>query len=168
MRSRGIHPLRLPILRPHPLRPPSPPRESRMPQHPAGPRPQTAHRTRAAPYWNDSKTRSISKDELDAEARAGSAQHGLDRPWSKLLDEIHVRRLVRNSISTSRSVPPDPARNRNRISRPRIGPQVHRAEIWCVGGVQALDYRSNHGSRVRVHTTRNLRLCSSRRGLYRI
>src|SRR6266699_65854 len=124
-----------------------------MPQHPTGPRPQTAHRTRTTPYRNCSKTHSISKDELDAEARAGSPQHGLDRPWSKLLDEIHVRRLVSNSIS---------------ISWPRVGPQVHRSEIWCVGGVQALDYRSNHGSRVRIHTTRNLRLCSSRRGLHRI
>src|SRR2546430_16460414 len=100
-----------------------------MPQHPAGPRPQTAHRTRAAPYRNDSKTHSISKDELDGEVPAGSAQHGLDRPCSKLLGEIHVRKLVRNSIGISQRVPPNPARYLNRISWPRDGPQVHRADV---------------------------------------
>src|SRR6266702_4805780 len=72
----------------------------------------------------------------------------MDCSGNKLLDEIHVLRLVRNSNRVSRSVPPHHARNWNRISWPRASPQVHRAEIWRVGRVQTLDHRSDNGPMV--------------------
>src|SRR5216683_4968144 len=106
-----------------------------MPQHPTSPRSETTHRDGAATDWNDSETPSIATNGHDAEARADSTYHRMDRPRNKLLDQIHVRGLVRQSDRISRSVSSDPACDRHWISRPRVGSQVHCAEIWGMGGV---------------------------------
>src|SRR6266550_608279 len=139
-----------------------------MPQHPAGPRPKATHRDGTPSDRNDPKTPSIARIGHDAQTRARSPHYRMDCSWNKLLDEIHVLRLVRNSNRISRSLPPHHARNWNRISWPRASPQVHRAEIWRVGRVQTLDYWSDNGPCLCSHTTRNLRIRRPRRRLHRI
>src|SRR6266704_4627543 len=139
-----------------------------MPQHPAGPRPKATHRDGTPSDRNDPKTPSIPTIGHDAQTRVGSSHYCMDRSWNKLLDEIHVLRLVRNSNRISRSLPPHHARNWNRISWPRVSPQIHSAKIWRVGRVQTLDYGSDNGHRFRSHTTRNLRIRRPRRRLHRI
>src|SRR5438552_14649422 len=109
-----------------------------MPEHPAGPRPQTAHRTGAAPYWNDSKTPSISTNWGDAPTRAGGSKRRLDCPWDKLLDEIHVR-VVCHSDSPHRGVSPQHDCYRYGFPRPLVSAQVHSAEIRRLGRVQTVD-----------------------------